>query len=356
MKTNKNNKRVSKKAGLPPGTLVHVGERKTDKPRVTVMDYDEAHFQETEIAAVEDCVPFRTSSTVTWINIDGLHEIDIIGKVGACFDLHPLIQEDILNTNQRPRYQDCDAYLFVVLRMLSYDTSRHCVESEQVSCILGSGFVLSFQERTGDVFNTIRERIRHGGGRIRKNGADYLLYCLLDAVVDNYFNILENFGERIETLEEELLTDPSENQLKRVHALKHDLITLRKSIWPLRELVNALDKTESRLITRTTHPYLRDLYDHTIQVIETVETFRDMAGGLQDIYMSSISNRMNAVMKVLTIIATLFIPLTFIAGVYGMNFENMPELQWRHGYHAVWIVMIAVTAGMLLYFKKKKWL
>jgi magnesium transporter len=301
-------------------------------------------------------MPFKAASTVTWINIDGLHETDIIAKLGAGFDLHPLIQEDILNTNQRPKFQNCDTYLYVVLQMLTYDTARQCVESEQVSFILGTGFVLTFQERVGDVFDVIRDRIRKAGGRIRKAGADYLLYCLIDAVVDNYFNILENFGERIDTVEEELLTDPSADQLRRVHSLKRDLITLRKSIWPLREMVNAMDKTESVLITKTTHPYLRDLYDHTIQVIETVETFRDIAGGLQDIYLSSTSNRMNAVMKVLTIIATVFMPLTFIAGVYGMNFDFMPELGWRYGYLAIWIVMLGVVGVMLLYFKKKKWL
>ncbi len=356
MKANKNSKRISKKAGLPPGSLIHVGERKTDKPRITVMDYNEQRFQEKEMATVDECLAFKGDSTVTWINVDGLHEIDIISKLGGCFEVHPLIQEDILNTNQRPRFQDCDAYMFVVLRMLSYDSANQRVESEQVSVICGEGFVLSFQERIGDVFDVIRERVRRAGGRIRKCGSDYLLYCLLDSVVDNYFNILENFGERIETLEEELLSAPSEDLLKRVHSLKRDLITLRRSVWPLRELVNALDKTDSKLIARTTHPYLRDLYDHTIQVIETVETFRDIAAGLQDIYLSSISNRMNAVMKVLTIIATIFIPLTFIAGVYGMNFDNMPELHWRYGYAGVWGAMICAAAVMLVYFKKKKWL
>jgi len=352
----KGNKDRSRKTGLPPGTLIHVGERKTDKPAITVMDYDGAHFEERAIEDIEDCIPFHTSSTVTWINVDGLHETGIIARLGSYFELHPLIQEDILNTNQRPRYQNGETYLFVVLRMLSYNGAQKCVESEQVSLIMGSGFVLSFQERPGDVFNPIRDRIRREGGRVRKNGADYLLYCLVDAVVDNYFNILESFGERIETIEEELLSNPTEALLKQVHNLKRDLITLRRSVWPLRELVNLLDKTESRLITATTHPYLRDLYDHTIQVIETVETFRDIAASLQDIYLSSISNRLNSVMKVLTIIATVFIPLTFIVGVYGMNFTHMPEIQMKYGYLGVWIVIIAVAGGMLLYFRRKKWL
>ncbi|HPD46347.1 MAG TPA: magnesium/cobalt transporter CorA [Anaerohalosphaeraceae bacterium] len=356
MKANRNNRRLSKKAGLPPGTLVHVGERRTEKVRITVMDYDEAHFQEKEVASVEECMPFKAAETVTWINIDGLHEVNIIARSGAYFDLHPLILEDILHTTQRPRFQDCETYLYVVLQMLSYNAQRQRVESEQVSLILGEGFVLTFQERVGDVFDVIRDRIRKAGGRIRKAGADYLLYSLIDAVVDNYFNILENFGDRLETLEEDLFGEPSEGLLQRVHLLKRDLIALRRSVWPVRELVNALDKTESKLITKTTHTYLRDLYDHTIQVIETVETFRDVTSGLQDIYLSSISNRMNAVMKMLTIIATVFIPLTFIAGVYGMNFRHMPELEWRYGYMGVWAVMIGVATVMLVYFMRKKWL
>lgn len=344
------------KVGLPPGTLVHVGERKVEAVRMTVIDYDEANFQEKQVGAVEECFAFKATPTVTWINIDGLHQVDIIEKVGAQFELHPLILEDILHTGQRPKLEDFDSYMYVVLKMLSYNDQKQKVETEQVSLILGSNFVISFQESVGDVFEQVRDRIRNSKGRIRKMGPDYLVYSLIDAVVDNYFLILEKLGEKIEFMEEELVATPTEKTLQQIHRLKREMISLRKSVWPLREAVSALERSESRLIVKSTHVYLRDVYDHTIQVIDTVETFRDMVSGMLDIYLSSLSNRMNAVMKVLTIIATLFIPLTFIAGVYGMNFKYMPELGWGWGYPAVLLVMAAVAVIMLIYFRKKKWL
>jgi len=346
----------AKKAGLPPGTLVHVGERKLDKVRITIIDYDENTFQERQVDRIEECFQFKTTPTVTWINIDGLHHVKIIEDIGTHFDLHPLTLEDILHTGQRPKFEDLERYLFVVLMMFRFDDESQTVVSEQVSLILGSNFVISFQENVGDVFEQIRDRIRNAKGRIRKMGADYLMYALLDAVVDNYFGILEKLGEKIESLEEELIGDPSERTLQQIHRLKREMVFLRKSVWPLRELINGLDRSESFLIQASTGVYLRDVYDHTIQVIDTVESFRDMVSGMLDIYLSSISNRMNAVMKVLTIIATIFIPLTFVAGIYGMNFEHMPELKWQYGYAAVWLVMIVAAGLMVLYFKKKKWL
>jgi magnesium transporter len=346
----------STKVGLPPGTLVHVGERKVEAARITVIDYDEAAFQEKQVAAVEECFPFKTTPTVTWINIDGLHQVDIIEKVGRQFELHPLVLEDILHTGQRPKLEDFDNYMYIVLKMLSYNDARQKVQAEQVSLVLGPNFVISFQESVGDVFDQVRDRIRNAKGRIRKMPSDYLVYSLIDAVVDNYFLILEKLGEKIEVMEEELVAEPTEKTLQHIHGLKREMISLRKSVWPLREAVGALDRSESALIGKPTHVYLRDVYDHTIQVIDTVETFRDMVSGMLDIYLSSLSNRMNAVMKVLTIIATLFIPLTFIAGVYGMNFKYMPELEWRWGYPAIGLVMAAVAIVMLVYFRKKKWL
>lgn len=246
--------------------------------------------------------------------------------------------------------------MFIVLKMLSYSDTTQTVEAEQVSLVLGSNFVISFQERIGDVFDQIRDRIRNAKGRIRKMGPDYLCYALIDAVVDSYFAILERVGENIESMEEELVSAPTESTLQQIHSLKREMISLRKSIWPLRELIAGLEKSESSLIKETTDIYLRDVYDHTIQIIDTVESFRDMVSGMLDIYLSSISNKMNAIMKVLTIIATIFIPLTFVAGIYGMNFEHMPELKWRWAYGAVWLVMIAVAGIMLIYFRKKKWL
>ena len=356
MKLNKRFRKDSQKAGLPPGTLVHIGERRLESVRITLIDYDEQNIREKQVDEIEQCFQFKTTPTVTWINIDGLHDIQVIEKIGKNFDFHPLILEDILNTGQRPKFEDFENYIFIVLKMLTYDDDEETIKSEQVSMILGQNFVVSFQEIQGDVFENIRERIRTAKGRIRKMPPDYLLYTLLDAIVDNYFAILEKFGEKIESLEEQLVRNPDERILQKIHSIKRELISLRKSVWPLRELVSELQRSESELISESTVIYFRNVYDHTIQVIDTVETFRDMISGMLDIYLSSISNRMNAVMKVLTIIATIFIPLTFIVGIYGMNFKNMPELEWKWGYGAVWLVILIVAACMLVYFRRKKWL
>jgi len=280
-------KKVSKKAGLPPGTLVHVGEKRTEKTKITIIDYDEAQFQEKEAKTIEECFPFKDKSTVTWINIDGIHEVDIVEKIGKHFGMHPLILEDIVNTGQRPKMEDFDDYIFVVLKMLYYDKRESRIKAEQVSLILGSNFVISFQEQAGDVFNPIRERIRNGKGRIRKMGADYLTYSLVDAIVDNYFIILEKLGEEIEGLEEELVAKPTSETLQRIHTLKREMIFLRKSVWPLREIVSGLERGESPLIKESSRIYLRDVYDHTIQVIDTIETFRDILSGMLDIYLST---------------------------------------------------------------------
>ncbi|UCE38268.1 MAG: magnesium/cobalt transporter CorA [Thermoplasmata archaeon] len=355
-------KKTSKTAGLPPGTLIHVGDKKTEKVKVTIMDYDESHFQEKECKKIEECFTFKDKPTVTWVNIDGIHQVDIIESIGKAFNIHPLVLEDILNTGQRPKHEDFDDYIFTVLKMLYYDEKEKVVKTEQVSLILCQNFVISFQEREGDVFNQIRERIRSGKGRIRKMGADYLAYALLDAIVDGYFIVLEKFGERIEGMEEELVTEPKHETLQTIHALKREMIYLRKSVWPLREVISGLERGESPLIKESTHIYLRDVYDHTIQVIDSIETYRDMTSGMLDLYLSSISNRMNEVMKVLTIIATIFIPLTFIAGIYGMNFNpeksplNMPELNWYWGYPLALFSMILILLIMLIYFRRKKWL
>jgi magnesium transporter len=349
-------KKRSKKVGLPPGTLVHIGEKRTEKVRITIIDYDEAQFQEKEAKTTEECFPFKDKPTVTWINVDGIHQLDIIEKIGKHFNLHPLLLEDIVNTGQRPKMEDFEDYIFAVLKMLYYDEKDNETKAEQVSMILGSKFVISFQESEEDVFNPIRERIRNGKGRIRKMGTDYLAYCLIDVIVDNYFIILEKLGEKIEGIEEKLVTNPTPETLQKIHNLKGEMIFLRKSVWPLRELINGLERGESTLIKESTGIYLRNIYDHTIQVIDTIETFRDTLSGMLDIYLSSISNKMSEVMKVLTIIATIFIPLTFIAGIYGMNFRYMPELGWRWGYFTVLCVMLIIGSGMVIYVRKKKWL
>ncbi|NIM97362.1 MAG: magnesium/cobalt transporter CorA [candidate division Zixibacteria bacterium] len=350
-------KRVSKKIGLSPGALVHIGKKKIEKVRIKLIDYDEKQLQEKEPKSIEECLPFKDLPTVTWVNIDGLHDIKVMEKIGKHFSLHPLVLEDILNTEQRPKMEDFDDYIFIVLKMLYCDEGDAEIRAEQVSIILGSNFVLSFQERAGDIFNPLRERITNAKGRVRKMGPDYLAYCLLDAIVDNYFVVLERLGEQIEGMEEELVTNPTPETLQTLHNLKREMIFLRKSVWPLREVVSRLERGESPLIKESTGIYLRDIYDHTIQVIDTVETFRDMLSGMLDIYLSSVSNRMNEVMKVLTIIATIFIPLTFVAGIYGMNFEYMPELKWHWVYpRAFWIVMAGIAGFMLFYFRRKRWL
>jgi len=349
-------KRASNRVGLPPGTLIHIGEEKVERAKVTIIDYDEDQFQEKEAKAVEECFPFRDKPTVTWINIDGIHQVEVIEKIGTHFGIHPLILEDIMNTGQRPKMEDFEDYIFVVVKMIYYDDKDNEIRTEQLSVILGSNFVISFQEKEGDVFDPVRERIRNGKGRIRKMKTDYLAYALVDTIVDHYFVVLEKLGEKIEDMEEELVTNPTLETLQTIHTLKRELIFLRKSVWPLREVINVLERGESSLINESTGIYLRDVYDHTIQVIDTIETFRDMVSGMLDIYLSSISNKMNEVMKVLTIIATIFIPLTFIAGLYGMNFKYIPELEWHWGYFAVLSLMVLIVSWMILYFRKKRWL
>jgi len=349
-------KKRSKKVGLPPGTLVHIGEKKIDTVKITIIDYDEGQFQEKEVKTIEECFPFKEKPTVTWINIAGLHQVDIIEKLGNHFDLHPLLLEDIVNTEQRPKMEDFGEYLFFVFKMLKYYETEKEIQGDQVSLVLGSNFVISFQESEKDVFNPIRERIRNDKGRIRKRGPDYLTYSLIDTIVDTYFVILENVGEMIGDIETELVTNPTLETLQAIHQLKREMIMLRKSVWPLREVISRLERIESPLIQETTAIYLRDVYDHTIQVIDTIETFRDMLSGMLDMYLSSISNKMNEIMKVLTIIATIFIPLTFIAGIYGMNFMYMPELEWRWGYPIIWLTIVAISVSMLIYFRRKQWL
>ena len=348
-------KKVSKKAGLPPGTLVHIGEKKVKRIRISVIDFDEDNVQEKVIKRVEDCFPYREKAGVSWINVDGLHDVMTIEKLGEHFKLHPLLLEDILNTSQRPKTEDYEDYFFFVVKML-YPDDKNEIESEQISIVLGPRYVLSFQERIGDVFNPIRERILQGKGRIRKMGSDYLTYALLDSIVDNYYLVLEKIGERIEVIEEKLLKESPPETLKEIHGLRRELIMLRRAIWPLREVVNGFSRSESPLVKKETVLYLRDLYDHTIQVMDTIETYRDMITGMLDLYLSTVSNRMNEVMKVLTIIATIFIPLTFIAGIYGMNFRHMPELDWWWGYPLILLVMMTATITMLLYFRRKRWI
>jgi magnesium transporter len=349
-------KRTSAKAGLPPGTLLHVGEEKSHNVSLSVIDYDSGRVDEKARASIDDCVALKERPSVTWINVNGIHDVPVMEGIGKAFHLHPLLLEDVMHTGQRPKMDDYETHLFVVLKMVKCRKDHEEIEVEQISIVIGPGFVISFQEWEGDVFDSVRERIRSGKGRIRLMGSDYLGYALIDAVVDNYFLALERMGEIIDGFQDEVLTDPGPETLQEIQQAKRDMIFFRRSVWPLREAVSSLEREESPLITEPVRPYLRDIYDHTIQVIDTVETFRDLISGTLDVYLSSLSNRMNEVMKVLTIIATIFIPLTFVAGIYGMNFKYMPELEWRWGYFAIWGVMLVLAALMLIGFKRKKWL
>jgi magnesium transporter len=349
-------KQRSKKVGLPPGTLVHIGEKKTEQVRIGLIDYDETQFQETFVTAPKDAIPWHPSRGVRWIDVRGLHQLDIIEELGKQFKLHPLLLEDIVNTDQRPKLDDYRDYLSVVLKMLYRQSAKDHVHVEQVTLILGPYYVISFQENGSDVFDPVRERLRNGKGRIRTMGADYLLYSLVDAIVDHYFVILETQGESIETLEQQVIGHPTPQTLHQIHLTKHELLLLRRAVWPLREVINSLQRGESNLVKETTRVYLRDVYDHAVQVIDSIETFRELVSSMLEVYLSSISYRMNNVMKVLTIITTIFMPLTFIAGIYGMNFKYMPELEWRWGYPVIVFAMGAIALFMLGYFRKKHWL
>ena len=348
---------TSRKSGLAPGTPVYVGERAGEPIRILLMNYTEADLTEKTLSTIEEGLGELRPASVTWINIDGVHDVGLVEKAGKRFGLHPLTLEDIVHPGQRPKFEEYDSYLFMVLRMLQYSAESASIASEQVSFILCQNVLITFQEAVGDVFEPVRQRIRAGKGRARKMGADYLAYALMDAMVDCYFAILETMGEKIESLEEQLLSAPDESTLSSIHYMKRELMGLRKSVWPLRELLGAMQRTESPLVSPGTRVFVRDVYDHAVQILDIIESYRDVVSGMLDIYLSSVSNRMNAAMKVLTIIATIFIPLSFITGIFGMNFEHMPELGWAWAYPwGFWGVIFAAVLVMVYVFKRNKWL
>lgn len=351
----KKKSQASKKIGLPPGSIVYVGEQKVEKVKITLTEYDETNVETYEIKSVDEIDPFTDTPQVTWVSVCGLHETEFLMQIGERFKVHPLVLEDILNTETRPKIEITDDYLFIVMKLITYNAEHKILESEQVSFILGDSFVFSFMERNDEIFNPIRERITNQLGKVRKRGSDYLLYVLMDVVVDQFFLALEKVDERIESLDDEVLNAPEKSQVEKIYNLKNLLLMLRRSAAPMREIVNQLIKDEGDLIDDSTVPYLRDLYDHTIHISESIELQREITTGLMETYLSMMSNKMNEVMKVLTVIATIFIPLTFIVGIYGMNFKYLPELEWPWAYFAVWGVMISVTLAMLYYFKRKDW-
>ena len=347
--------RKSKKTGLPPGTPVYVGDEEPLPAHIDEISYDEDEFREKVVDDVTEILDDLKSPDITWVNVNGLKVSDII-EIGTAMGFHPLIQEDIVNTLQRPKVEEYTDHIFFVLKMIKYDEESEEIDVEQVSFILGDRYLVSFQERHGDCFNIIRQRIRENKGIIRKMGADYLAYSLIDMIVDGYFTVLEQIGDRIEEIEDELVINPQIDTLHDIYAMKRQMIGIRKSVWPLREVISRLDRIGSKQFKEGTSIYIRDVYDHTIQVIDAIETYRDLLSGMLDIYLSSISNKMNQIMQLLTIIGTIFIPLTFLAGIYGMNFEYMPELGWRNAYPALWGIMIVITGVMVLFFRRRKWL
>jgi len=347
--------RKSKKTGLPPGTPVYVGDEAPLPAHIDELSYDEEAFKEKIVDSISEIIEDLQSPDITWVNVNGLRASDIV-EIGNVMGFHPLIQEDIVNTLQRPKVEEYENHIFFVLKMVQYDESTENIDIEQVSFILGDRFLVSFQERHGDCFEVIRQRIRENKGIIRKMGVDYLAYSLIDMIVDGYFTVLEKVGDRIEEIEDELVVNPKLETLHDIYNMKRKMIAIRKSVWPLREVISRLDRLGSKQFKDSTSIYIRDVYDHTIQVIDAIETYRDLLSGMLDIYLSSISNKMNQIMQVLTIIGTIFIPLTFLAGIYGMNFQYMPELGWRNAYLALWGIMIIITGIMILFFRRRKWL
>ena len=345
-----------KHVGKIPGTLVYTGKKSDKNLVIESFDYNKEKVEETILQDIEDAIPYKDTESVTWININGLHYTKEIESIGKQYGLHPLVLEDIVNTAQRPKIDEYDGYLFVVLKMLYYDDDENVV-IEQVSLVLGKNYVISFQESEGDVFDTIRNRLRNNKGRIRGLKSDYLMYALMDSVVDNYFSIAETLGNKIEDLETELFSGHARENINiEVQQLKREILKVRRAIFPLREIISRIEKSDHPLILKRTVTYYRDIYDHLIQVSENIDIYREMIWSLMDMYMTTISNKMNEVMKVLTIISTIFIPLTFIAGIYGMNFEYIPELQNPNGYFILWGVMFVLFIGLLFFFKRKKWL
>jgi magnesium transporter len=344
------------KVGLAPGTLIHLGERKTEQPTITLVEYSDTELAEYCFTSIEEAKAYQQRLPVLWLNVHGLHEPEVMAEIGRRFKLHPLVLEDILNTNQRPKVDDYGDYLFMVARFFEIDGENQQISSDQVSVILGPNFVLTFQERPSGRFDPVRERLRQNRGQTRKLGADYLAYSLLDAIVDRYFTILESIGERTEELEDMMLERPKPGSLQAVHQLKRETLTLRRSIWPLREVINSLTRADDRFFRPETRPYLRDIYDHTVHAIESLEANRDVISGMLDIYLSAVSNRVNQEVRALTVVAIIFMPATLISGIFGMNFKVMPLLDLPLGFPIAIGMMATVATTLGIIFRRRHWL
>ncbi|MFH1155237.1 MAG: magnesium/cobalt transporter CorA [Pseudomonadota bacterium] len=342
--------------GLASGSLVFIGRKKVDETRIRVMDYTKTSLEEKKLIDLDAAMAYKSASTVTWINIDGLHDTDTVKAVGQFFDLHALVLEDILNTGQRPKFEEFDHFLYIVLKMIRFDDQKQMVSAEQLSMIVGETVVLTFQEQPGDVFDPVRERIRKEGSRIRGEATDYLAHALLDTVVDNYIYTISRIGETIEDNEEEILTTLDTSLMEKIKIFKREINYLRKTVRPAREAIQHLVRSENPLIRRQTRPFLKDLQDLVTQASEAIDTYNDMLSDQLTLFNSAVSNRTNDIMRVLTIFAAIFIPLTFLAGIYGTNFEYMPELHYRYGYFIFLGIMIVIASGLVLFFKRKGWL
>jgi len=347
--------RARGKIGKAPGTITYLGRREKTESRVHVYDYNEAQLYEHFPSTSEEVLAFKNTHSTSWIDVVGISDEAFIEDLGLKFGLNPLLLEDAINPQQRPKIDEYDSYIFGVFKMLYLSDTNELI-NEHVAIVLFDNSVLVFQEVKEDVFGGVRSRLTNGLGRIRTRGSDYLFFALLDAIIDNYFVVLENINSRMEVLEEEVYNNPTPEVARKIQQLKKEVLKVRRYIFPVKELVSRLIDSESHLISKDTKLFLRDAHDHCTEINESLQVYREMAMSLMEMYMSNMSNKMNEVMKVLTIMASIFIPLTFIAGVYGMNFTNMPELQSEHGYFFVWVVMITLFVGMIVYFKRKRWL
>lgn len=347
---------ASDKTGLPPGSLVHVGDVLEPVTRMSVIDYSKEVLEERQIQSLDEILQYKERDSVTWVIIEGLANVGIVEKIGELFGIHPLVLEDILNTHQRPKLEEYDDYLYLVLKSLLPEDGRFSVSYEQISLLVLENFVFTFKEKTDELFYPVLQRIRNSNSRFRSLCSDYLMYAILDTVVDQGFILIDALDDAVTSVEDELFTSPTQDTLNTIQMLKREVIIIRRNISPIRELMAGLLRSESGLIHEGTYLYFRDVSDHTTRVIESIESYRDILSGMLDIYISSISNKMNEVMKVLTVFASIFIPLTFLAGIYGMNFDYMPELKWKWAYPTLWVAFIAIPAVLLVYFRKKKWL
>jgi magnesium transporter len=347
---------VAQKSGLVAGTLVHVGAVHEHPHSITMVNYNQDNLERRVIESISELLPYKITDSITWVIVDGLADVAIIEAIGQYFDIHPLVLEDVLNTHQRTKFEEYSDYLYFVIKAVSLNKHSFNIEYEQISILVLNNFVFTFMEKPDELFDPILNRLNNEDSQLRNTGSDYLAYMIMDTVVDDYFSLHDKFDEVIEKIEDELLASPSINTLKAIQQVRRELIFLRKTVAPLREVLAAIRRSESSLFNERTKRYFADIYDHSIRIIESLESYRELIAGMLDIYLSSVSNKMNETMKFLTVFASIFIPLTFIAGVYGMNFEYMPELKWRWSYPVLWGVFIGTAVSLLIYFKNKKWL